>query len=102
MCAAWARIGAEPAGEVVEAAEQEAGQDCPEGPEQEAPVGPDMHEPEKERGHHDTELLLHSAPEKRLLPHPREDGDEDQASTICAVHEARGEFPGYLPQRQRR
>src|SRR5215208_3847931 len=91
--------GDPPAREVVEPTQRETGQDGPESPAQVAPVGPDVHEPEEQRGDHDTELLLHRAAKKRLLPHPREDGDKDQASTICAVHEVRGEFPSYLPQR---
>src|SRR5215207_9448800 len=62
--------GEQPAGEVVEPTEQETGQDGPESPEQVAPVGPDVHEPEEQRGDHDTELLLHRAAKKRLLPTP--------------------------------
>src|SRR5215212_10011127 len=99
VCGVGEDRGEQPAGEVVEPTEEEAGEDCPESPEQVAPVGADVHEPEEERGDHDTKLLLHRAAEKRLLPHPREDRDEDQTSKICAVHETRGELPGYLPQR---
>jgi len=42
--------------------------------------------------------MLHRAAEKGLLAHPREDGDQKEAATVCAVYQARGEFIGYLAQ----
>jgi hypothetical protein len=90
--------GEEPAGHLVEAAEQKTRKDGPDGPRQVAAVGTDVDQPEEEGGDHEAKLLLDRTTKEGLLAHPGEDGHKREAAAAGAVHEARGELLGYLPQ----
>ena len=90
--------GEQPAGDLVEGAQRKTGQEGPRRPHQVAAVGPDVDRPKDERGDHEAKLLLDRAAKERLLADSGEYRDQHEVAAAGAVHEARGELLGYLPQ----